>query len=54
MTIRQLNPLELYDPAAFGMSCRALVDQRSGFVFISGQVAWDVNGRVSGQGIGGA
>lgn len=51
MTIRQLNPRELYDPVAFGMS-QGVVDQRSGFVFISGQVAWDVNGQVSGQGIG--
>lgn len=51
MTIRQLNPSELYDPAAFGMS-QGVVDQRSGFVFISGQVAWDVTGRVTGQGVG--
>jgi 2-iminobutanoate/2-iminopropanoate deaminase len=50
MTIRQLNPPELYDPAAFGMS-QGVVDQRGGFVFISGQVAWDVEGRVRGQGI---
>jgi 2-iminobutanoate/2-iminopropanoate deaminase len=49
MTSRQLlNPKELYDPAAFGMS-QGIVDQRSGFVFISGQVAWDVDGRVIGQ-----
>ena len=49
MTIRQLNPRDLYDPAAFGMS-QATVDERSGFVFVSGQVAWDVDGRVAGQG----
>jgi 2-iminobutanoate/2-iminopropanoate deaminase len=49
MTIRQLNPHDLYDPAAFGMS-QATVDERSGFVFVSGQVAWDVNGQVNGQG----
>ena len=51
MTIRRLNPQELYDPASYGMS-QGVVDQRSGFVFISGQVAWDVNGQVSGQGVG--
>jgi enamine deaminase RidA (YjgF/YER057c/UK114 family) len=51
MTIRQLNPHELYDSAASGMS-QGVVDQRSGLVFISGQVAWDVNGRVSGNGVG--
>ena len=49
MMIRQLNPRDLYDPAAFGMS-QATVDERSGFVFVSGQVAWDVDGRVAGQG----
>lgn len=49
MTIRQLNPSDVYDPAAFGMS-QATVDERSGLVFVSGQVAWDVNGRVVGQG----
>lgn len=50
MTTRLLNPPEVYDPAAFGMS-QGVLDQRSGFVFISGQVAWDVSGRVIGQGI---
>ena len=51
MSMRQLNPQELYDPAAFGMS-QGVVDPRSGFVFISGQVAWDVSGRVIGHSIG--
>jgi 2-iminobutanoate/2-iminopropanoate deaminase len=50
MTVRQLNPKELYDPAAFGMS-QGVVDPRSGLVFISGQVAWDVNSRVIGDGV---
>ena len=48
MTIRKLNPPELYDPAAFGMS-QGVVDQRSGLVFLSGQVAWDVEGKVRGK-----
>lgn len=48
MTIRRLNPQGLYDPAAYGMS-QANVDERSGLVFVSGQVAWDVSGRVQGQ-----
>jgi 2-iminobutanoate/2-iminopropanoate deaminase len=51
MTIRQINPRDLYDPAAFGMS-QATLDPRSGLLFVSGQVAWDVNGRVKGQGYG--
>lgn len=51
MTIRQLNPSELYDPAAFGMS-QGTLDERSGLVFVSGQVAWDANGRVEGEGYG--
>jgi 2-iminobutanoate/2-iminopropanoate deaminase len=50
MTTRLLNPPEVYDPAAFGMS-QGVVDPRSGFVFISGQVAWDVSGRVRGQSV---
>jgi 2-iminobutanoate/2-iminopropanoate deaminase len=51
MTIRQLNPRELYDPVAYGMS-QGVVDLGSGLVFVSGQVAWDVNGQVRGQGVG--
>jgi hypothetical protein len=31
---------------------QATVDARSGLVFVSGQVAWDVNGQVNGQGYG--
>ena len=50
MATRLLNPPEVYDPAAFGMS-QGVVDPRSGFVFISGQVAWDVSGRVRGQSV---
>ena len=51
MTTQLLNPPELYDPVAFGMS-QGVVDPRSGFVFISGQVAWDPGGRVIGQSVG--
>jgi 2-iminobutanoate/2-iminopropanoate deaminase len=47
MTLRLLNPSDVYDPAAFGMS-QGVVDPRSGFVFLSGQVAWDVNAKVRG------
>jgi 2-iminobutanoate/2-iminopropanoate deaminase len=47
MTLRLLNPSDVYDPAAFGMS-QGVVDPRSGFVFLSGQVAWDVNATVRG------
>jgi 2-iminobutanoate/2-iminopropanoate deaminase len=48
MTIREINPADVYDGAAFGIS-QATVDERSGHVFISGQVAWDVNGNVKGH-----
>ena len=51
MAFRQINPRDLYDPSAYGMS-QASVDERSGLVFVSGQVAWDVNGRVTGRGYG--
>lgn len=48
MTIRELNPSGVYDGSAYGIS-QAVVDERNGHVFISGQVAWDVNGRVQGR-----
>jgi 2-iminobutanoate/2-iminopropanoate deaminase len=50
MSIRQLNPQAVYDPSAYGMS-QGVVDERGGYVFVSGQVAWDVNGKVSGAGV---
>jgi 2-iminobutanoate/2-iminopropanoate deaminase len=51
MTIRELNPPGVYDGAPFGIS-QGIVDERSGHVFVSGQVAWDVAGRVTGQSYG--
>jgi enamine deaminase RidA (YjgF/YER057c/UK114 family) len=48
MSIRRLNPPDVYDGATYGIS-QAVVDERSGHVFVSGQVAWDVQGRVMGQ-----
>jgi 2-iminobutanoate/2-iminopropanoate deaminase len=50
MSIRQLNPRTVYDPSAYGMS-QGVVDDRSGYVFVSGQVAWDVDGKVVGAGV---
>lgn len=47
-SLRQVDPPEVYDGAAFGIA-QAVVDERSGHVFISGQVAWDVQGRVIGE-----
>jgi len=41
-----VNPNELYDGAAFGMS-QAVVDPSSGLVFVSGQVDWDHHYQVS-------
>jgi enamine deaminase RidA (YjgF/YER057c/UK114 family) len=51
MAIQQLNPRALYDGSIYGMS-QGIVDQRSGLLFVSGQVAWDVNGKVTGKGYG--
>lgn len=48
MTMLKLNPPGLYDPKAFGMS-QGVVDLDSGLAFVSGQVAWDINGQVCGQ-----
>lgn len=40
MSIKLINPAELYDGTAFGLS-QAVIDEQSGLVYISGQVAWD-------------
>lgn len=45
-----VNPPELYDPEAFGMS-QGVVDPPSGLVFVSGQVAWNAAAQVVGQGV---
>jgi enamine deaminase RidA (YjgF/YER057c/UK114 family) len=42
----RINPKELYDGSAFGMS-QAVVDQASGLVFVSGQVDWNSDCQVS-------
>lgn len=44
-TFRPLNPRDVYDPAAYGMS-QGAIDLASGLVFVSGQVAWDTQGKV--------
>ena len=46
MTKKLVNPEELYDGSAFGMS-QAVVDSSSGLVFVSGQVDWDHDHQVS-------
>ena len=38
--IGRINPATLYDGASVGLS-QAVVDPRSGLVFVSGQVDWD-------------
>ena len=40
MNKKLINPPQLYDGAAFGMS-QATVDKRSRLVFVSGQVDWN-------------
>lgn len=45
MSRNLVNPATLYDGAPVGMS-QARVDPESGFVFVSGQVDWDVDSRV--------
>ncbi|MEL6339761.1 MAG: RidA family protein [Myxococcota bacterium] len=48
MTIRRINPPELFNGEAFGMS-QGSVDDGTGFVFLSGQVAWDKASVVQGK-----
>ncbi|MBL1419598.1 MAG: RidA family protein [Alphaproteobacteria bacterium] len=45
MTIKLINPKNLYDGSAFGMS-HATLDTDSGIIYISGQVGWDSNAEV--------
>ena len=40
MNKKLINPLELYDGSAFGLS-QAVVETELGLVFVSGQVAWN-------------
>ncbi len=47
-----INPDELYDASAFGMS-QAVVDSPSGLVFVSGQVDWDHQHRISSNTVAG-
>jgi len=42
----RINPTSLYDGSVHGLS-HAVVDSRSGLVFVSGQVAWDLEHRVT-------
>ncbi len=42
----RINPATLYDGSAHGLS-HAVVDSRSGLIFVSGQVAWDLQHRVT-------
>ena len=47
METKQPNPEGVFDPKGFGMS-QGMVDLGTGLVFVSGQVAWDVDGNVVG------
>ncbi len=46
MTKKLVNPEQLYDGSPLGMS-HAVVDTVSSLVFVSGQVAWDLQHQVS-------
>ncbi len=47
-----INPQELYDGSAFGMS-HAVCDTASNLVFISGQIDWDLEYQVSETSVAG-
>lgn len=48
MSMKLLNPPEVYDAAPFGMS-QGVIDLPSGLVLLSGQVAWDLESQVRGR-----
>ena len=52
MTKRLVNPLGLYDGSAMGLS-HGTVDEESGLLFISGQVAWDLQHLVNDDSVAG-
>ena len=52
MTKRLVNPAGLYDGSQIGLS-HATIDEKSGLLFISGQVAWDLEGLVSDNTVAG-
>lgn len=52
MAKQLINPVNLYDGTAFGMS-QAVVDTHSKLMFISGQVAWDQHFQVSSPSVDG-
>jgi 2-iminobutanoate/2-iminopropanoate deaminase len=52
MTKKLVNPDALYDAAPLGMS-QAVVDTDTGLVFVSGQVDWDHQHRVSHDSVAG-
>lgn len=47
-----INPPQLYDAAPLGMS-QAVIDLPSGLVFVSGQVAWDMQHQVADDSMSG-
>ena len=47
-----INPEELYDCAPFGMS-QATVDTEAGLVYVSGQVAWNLQMETTDDTVGG-
>jgi len=46
MTKRLVNPTSLYDGSPFGLS-HGTIDEPSGLLFVSGQVAWDLENSVT-------
>lgn len=51
MTIRRINPPQLFDGTPYGMS-QGSIDEASGLVFLSGQVSWDESSQVRGDSYG--
>lgn len=49
MNIERVNPPELFDGSPYGMS-QGSIEPRTGLVFLSGQVSWDEQSQVRGEG----
>lgn len=52
MSKKRVNPEQLYDASPLGMS-QAVVDLDSSLVFVSGQVAWDLQHQVADDSVAG-
>lgn len=50
MTVQRINPPELFDSGPAGFSQIVVIQSNSHSVYLSGQVAWNANKEIAGEG----